>query len=146
MKKIFNYMFYGLKFLFLIASFAICLFIMMRMNMRLDKSFTTIIPELIPFLILLVIFIINIILNQKEVTDNLFYNITCCLVLATILFVGYRAIFDKNMVLNEKYGYGIDFNYFDNFISYIKIMLYGLVICNIFFMFKDREESKREKA
>ena len=146
MKKIFNYMFYGLKFLFLIASFAICLFIMMRMNMRLDKSFTTIIPELIPFLILLVIFIINIILNQKEVTDNLFYNITCCLVLATILFVGYRAIFDKNMVLNEKYGYGIDFNYFDNFISYIKIMLYGLVIANIFFMFKDREESKREKA
>lgn len=146
MKKIFNYMFYGLKFLLLIASFAICLFIMMRMNMRLDKSFVTIIPELIPFLILLVIFIINIILNQKEVTDNLFYNITCCLVLATILFVGYRAIFDKNMVLNEKYGYGIDFNYFDNFISYIKIMLYGLVIGNIFFMFKDREESKREKA
>ncbi len=146
MKKIFNYLFYGLKYLLLIAAFAISLFIMMRMNIRLEKSFTSIIPELIPFLLLLIIFVINIILSQKQVTNNLFYNITCCLVLSTILFVGYRAIFDKNMVLNEKYGYGIDFNFFDNFISYIKIMLYGLIIGNIFFMFKEREESRQKKV
>ena len=50
------------------------------------------------------------------------------------------------MVLNEKYGYGVDFNFFDNFIAYMNIMLYGLSIANIFFMFKEREKSKKIEA
>ena len=51
------------------------------------------------------------------------------------------------MVLNGKYGYGIDFNFFDNFLAYINIMLYGLSVANIFFMFreKDVKENKVEK-
>ena len=141
MKKIFNYMFYGLKFLFLIGAFGLTLFIMIRMNVRLEKSMSTVIPVLIPFILLLIIFIINIAFKQKSVTNNLFYNITCCLVFATILFVCYRAMFDTNLVLSEKYGYGIDFNFFDNFIAYINIMLYGLFIADIFFMFREKDEN-----
>ena len=146
MKKIFNYMFYGLKFLFLIGAFGLTLFIMIRMNVRLEKSMVSILPVFIPFVLLLVVFIINMIFKQKGVTDNLFYNITCCLVFATIIFVCYRAMFDTNMVLNEKYGYGVDFNFFDNFVAYINIMLYGLFIANIFFMFKERENEKPKKV
>ena len=62
------------------------------------------------------------------------------MVLATIVCVTLRAVFDTNMVLNEKYGYGVDFNFFDNFVAYINIMLYGLSIANILFMFREKEE------
>ena len=113
------------------------------MNMRLEKSIVSVLPELIPFVVLLVIFVINMLFKQVGVTKNLFYNLTCCLVLGTIVFVCYRTIFDTNMVLNGKYGYGADFNFFDNFVAYIKIMLYGLAIANVLFMI--REKDKREK-
>ena len=145
MKKMINGMFYILKFLLLICAFGLSLFIIIRMNVRLEKNILSEWPVFLPFLLLLVVFLINIIFNQKNVTSNLFYNITCCLVLATVILVSLRAVFDENMVLNQKYGYGIDFNFFDNFIAYIKIMFYGLVIGNIFFMFKEKD-SKKELA
>ncbi len=141
MKRIFNGLFYILKFLLLVGSFGLTLFILIRMNVRLDKDMISILSQLIPFLLLFVVFIINMIFKQIGVTKNLFYNLTCCLVFAIIIFVGYRAIFDTNMVLNQKYGYGIDFNYFDNFIAYIRIMLYGLLIANILFMFREKDKN-----
>ncbi len=144
MKKIFNILFYGLKFLLFIAAFGLTLFIFVRMNMRLEKSIVSVLPELIPFVVLLVIFVINMLFKQTGITKNLFYNLTCCLVLGTIIFVCYRAIFDTNMVLNGKYGYGVDFNFFDNFVAYIKIMLYGLAIADILFMFKEKEKNNKE--
>ena len=144
MKKIFNTLFYGLKFLLFIASFGLTLFIFVRMNMRLEKSIVSVLPELIPFAALLVIFVINMLFKQTGITKNLFYNLTCCLVLGTIVFVCYRTIFDTNMVLNGKYGYGADFNFFDNFVAYIKIMLYGLAIADILFMFKEKEKNNKE--
>lgn len=144
MKRIFNGLFYGLKFLLLIAAFALALFIFIRMSMRLGNNITTVLPQFIPFLVLLVLFIINMLFKQEGVTKCVFYNLTCCLVLATIVLVSLRAIFDTNMVLNGKYGYGIDFNFFDNFISYINIMLYGLSLANILFMFKEKNKHKKE--
>lgn len=147
MKKIFNLLFYVLKFILLIAAFGLTLFVLIRMNVRLNKNMITILPELIPYAILLILFIINMIYKQRGVNENVFYNLTCCLVLSTIVLVSLRAILDTNMVLNEKYGYGVDFNFFDNFISYIKIMLYGLSIADILFMFreKDKVEKKSKK-
>lgn len=146
MKKIFNGLFYGLKFLLLIGAFGLTLFILIRMNMRLEKDMMSILPQFIPFMVLLVLFIINMILKQVGVSKNLFYNLTCCLVFSTIIVAGCRAIFDTNMVLNVKYGYGIDFNFFDNFLPYLKIMLYGLIIANILFMFREKENVMGEKS
>ena len=83
--------------------------------------------------------------KQEGVTKCLFYNLTCSLVLTTIVLVSLRAIMDTNMVLNGKYGYGIDFNFFDNFLAYIDIMVYGLIISNILFMFKEKDNIKDEK-
>ena len=142
MKKIFNGLFYFFKFILLIAAFGLTLFVLIRMNVRLEKNMISILPELIPFVILLIIFIINMAFEQVGVIKSLFYNLTCCLVFATIICVALRAVFDTNMVLNEKYGYGIDFNFFDNFIAYIKIMLYGLLIANILFMFREKDDIK----
>lgn len=141
MKKIFNGLFYGLKFLLLIAALGLTLFVLIRMNVRLEKNMMSILPELIPFVLLLILFIVNMIFKQKGVTKCLFYNLTCCLVLTTIVLVSLRAIMDTNMVLNGKYGYGIDFNFFDNFLAYIDIMVYGLSIANILFMFREKDKN-----
>ena len=141
MKRIFNGLFYGLKFLLLIAALGLTLFVLIRMNVRLEKNMMSILPELIPFVLLLILFIVNMIFKQKGVTKCLFYNLTCCLVLTTIVLVSLRAIMDTNMVLNGKYGYGIDFNFFDNFLAYIDIMVYGLSIANILFMFREKDKN-----
>ncbi len=144
MKKIFNGLFYVLKFLLLIAAFALSLFIFIRMNMRLNKDIISVLPQFVPFLLLLILFLVNMIFRQEGVTKCLFYNLTCCLALTTIVLVSLRAILDTNMVLNSKYGYGIDFNFYDNFLAYINIMLYGLVLSNILFMFKEKDKNKSE--
>lgn len=144
MKKILNIMFAILKYILLLGAFAITLFIIVRMNVRLNKSFTTVIPEFIPFLLIFLLFIINLTFKQDGVNNNIFYNLTSCIVFTTIIVVGYRAFADKNMVLNEKYGYGIDFNYFNTFISYMKIMLYGLSVSNILFMIKPAKEELKK--
>lgn len=147
MKKIFNILFYVLKFILLIAAFGLTLFIIIRMDIRLEKSVMSSFESFIPFIVIFILFMVNVIFRQVGVTKNLFYNLTCCLVLSTIVLVSLRAVLDTNMVLNGKYGYGIDFNFFDNFLAYINIMLYGLSIANIFFMFreKDVKEEKVEK-
>ncbi len=144
MKKILNIIFAVLKYILLLGAFAITLFIMVRMNVRLEKSFVTLLPEFIPFLIIFLLFIINLVFKQEGVNNNIFYNLTACIIFTTIIVVGYRAFADKNMVLNEKYGYGIDFNYFNTFISYMKIMLYGLSVSNILFMIKPTKEELKK--
>lgn len=145
MQKILNMFLYILKFLLLLGAFGITLFVILKMNQRLNKDILSSYAVFLPFLILLIFFILNIMLNQKHVTNNLFYNITCNLVFLVIIVVGLRALFDTNMVLGERYGYGIDFNYFDNFISYLKLMLYGLCIADILFMFHIKEDKKKTR-
>ena len=96
----------------------------------------SVLPELIPFALLLILFIVNMIFKQKGVNENIFYNLTCCLVLATIVCVALRAVLDTNMVLNEKYGYGVDFNFFDNFIVFMRFKIECLSIrfkCKTYF-------------
>ena len=147
MKKILNLMFDILKYILLLGAFAITLFIIVRMNARLNKSFSSVISEFIPFLLIFILYVINLIFKQDGINNNIFYNLTSCIVFSTILVVGYRAFTDKNMVLNEKYGYGVDFNYFNTFIAYMKIMLYGLSVSNILFMIQPKEKTfKKEKS
>ena len=145
MQKILNILLYILKFILLLVAFGITLFVILKMNQRLNKDIMSSLSVFLPFLLLLVFFVLNILLNQKHVTGNLFYNITCNLVFLVIIVVGLRALFDTNMVLGERYGYGIDFNYFDNFISYLKLMLYGLCIANFLFMFHIKENNRKKR-
>ena len=142
MQRILNGIFHIFKFILLVAAFTITLMIIIQMNNRLNKGFNTTISVFIPYIVLFILFCINLIFQRKGVNKNIFYNITCCLVFATILVAGYRAYMDKNMILNQKYGYGIDFNYFNNFVSYMKIMLYGLSLANVFLMFQSNKEKE----
>lgn len=134
MKKILNYLFLVLKFILLIISFGLTFYIVLSMYSRIEKNIINSLPIFIPFLLTLVLFCINILFKQKTLNNNLFYNLTCCLVFMTICIVSIRAIFDKNMILNQIMGYNINFAYFNDFIGFMKIMLYGLIISNIIFI------------
>lgn len=140
MKKILNEIFMLLKFILLILGFGLSFFIVLSMYKRVDKNLVESIPIFTPYIIILLIFFINIIFGQKSVNRNLFYNLTCCLVFSCIVIVCLRAILDKNMLLNSIMGYNINFSYFNDFISFMKIMLYGLSLANIFFMIHEKEE------
>ena len=67
---------------------------------------------------------------QKEFKSNSGYYFP----FVVINFVCYRAIFDKQMILNEIMGYGINFSYFEDFMPFMQILIYGLIISNISFL------------
>lgn len=136
----------GLKFLLLLISFGLSFYIVLSMYSRVDKGIMEAIPIFLPFIFLLIIFSINISLKQKSVNHNLFYNLTCCLVFSCICFVSLRALLDQNMVLNEIMGYNINFSYYGDFIIFMKLMMYGLFISNIIFIFTSKKEKDKVKS
>lgn len=146
MKNILNKLFMVLKFVLFIAAFSMCLYIVLTMYRRIDKDIINSIPIFAPYVILLLLFFINVSVGQKNVNKNIFYNLTCCLVFVCICLVCARSMFDKNMLLNEIMGYGINFSYFSDFIPFMKIMLYGLSISNICFMFHEKESEELKIA
>lgn len=127
------------KFLFLFISFGLSIYIVMGMSFRLGNDLFSSILYLVPFVILLVIYVLNFVFKQDRINGNLFYSLTSLLVYTVIIIVCIRAIFDKGMILNKVMGYGINFNYFSDFIVFMEIMLYGLIISNLLFMLNKKK-------
>lgn len=142
MRKFLNGLCYLVKHILYITATLGSFYIILFMFKRLDKSLIESLAFFTPFILLLLMFVINIVLGQKVVIRNLFYNFTCCLVLGFITFACYRAIFDTNMLATYKLGYEINFNYFADLIRPIEVMLYGLVVANFLLIFS--KEKKRE--
>lgn len=134
MTTIINKIFGILKYILLIIAFVLTLYIIIYMYHRLNKSLIQSYKIFIPFIMIFILFCTNFLFNKKKVQKNLFYNITCCLVFSLIIFVDYRTIFDTYMLANTKLGYNINFNYFNDFLIPLKIMLYGLSIINVLLM------------
>ena len=84
MKKIINILLIFIKFLFLLISFVLTFNIVLRMYERLGKNYIESIPVFILYIVLFLLFSINFIFRQKRVNNCIFYNITCCLVFATL--------------------------------------------------------------
>ena len=145
MKKLINILFSVLKYPLLLAAFSLTLFIILRMNMRLEKGFSDSVFIFVPYGMLLRLYVLNIVLDRKSVTDNLMYNFTSVLVFLTNIIVCLRAMLDTNMLFNEIQKMGINFNYFNDYLAFNKIALYGLIIANIIFMFVPNELEKEEK-
>lgn len=123
-----------LKVILLIISFSLVVYIIIGTNYRLINSLFNSILYLAPFVILLFIYVLNFIFKQDRINSNSFYILTSLLVFIVIIFVCIRAICDKGMLLNKVMGYGINFNYFSDFIIFMEIMLYGLIVSNLLFM------------
>ncbi len=146
MINILNKLFSILKYLMFIGVFAIVMYIIMGMNTRIEKSLTEYIDIFIPLGILLLVYIINIIFKQKQVTNNIFYNITSVFVFSAIIIVGLRTIFDKGMILNQELGFDINFVFFSDFIPTLIIMIYGLIIANIIFMINIKKHDNKKET
>ena len=128
-----------LKVILLIISLSFVIYIIVGMNYRLNNSLFNCILYLVPFVILLFIYVLNFIFKQDRINNNLFYTLTSLLVFCVIIFICIRAIFDKGMLLNTILWYGINFNYFSDFIVFMEIMLYGLIISNLLFMLNKKK-------
>ena len=46
------------------------------------------------------------------------------------------------MILNDKLGFGVNFNFYDYSLPFLSISLYGLCISNLFFMVNLKEKNK----
>ena len=131
MNQMINKIFCYLKVLLLLACFVFSFFIIINMYQRLGKNLVDAVFNFIPYVILFLLFSINIVLKQKSVNDNMFYNITCCLVFGMLLFSVYRTFFDRNMVAFIRLGYNINLNYFADMIAPMRAMLYMLSVSNV---------------
>ncbi len=143
MIKIINIILSFLKMIMLLVCFVFSFFIIVNMYQRLDKNIGDSIYNFIPFVLLFILFAINFVLRQKSVNQCLFYNITCCLVFAFILFAVYRTFMDQNMIAIIRLGYHINFNYFADIIAPMRAMLYILCLSNVLLMIDGIDFSKK---
>ena len=140
MKGLINGLLVVCRWILFFAAFGITFYIILSMYDRVGKSLIEAIDLFIPYFLLLILFMIDIFMKKAPVNKNIFYNLTCCLAFTTIVIIGLRAIYDKNMVLNEIMGYGINFSYFSDFLSFMQILLYGLSLANILFLFHVKDK------
>lgn len=108
----------------------------MVMYERLEKNILESLFLFLPYVILIGLFVINAVFKQNNILDKLFYNITCIAVFCLIIFVCARSLFDKNMILNGIMGYGVNLLFFNDFLVFMKVLLYGLCFSNLLFMCK----------
>ena len=131
MEKVLNIFLNVIKMLLLLVCFVLTFYVIINNYMRLDRSVISSISNFIPYFLLFILFSINFVLRQKEVLNNTLYNVVCCLVFGLNLLVIYRTLFDNNMVLYTRLGYGMNFNYFSDMFMPIKLLIYLLSISNI---------------
>lgn len=143
MKKLLNGLFSILKIILLVASFAFVFYIILTLYEVLEKNILDAIDIFIPYFILLILLVLNLGLHQKQLTGNIFYNITCCLVFSVVIVVCYRTLFDENIVLRYKNDYNMAFSYFLDMMQPLKAMFYLLIGGNICLMFAKCDASKK---
>lgn len=149
MTKIINTFINIIKILLLIVCFAGTTYILLHMYTNLNKDplgadMLEFFGTLLPFILILILFAINLTMKQTKVTENTFFNCATLISLITILFFIYRAKFDTNLILYYKTDYKINFEYFNNNISAIKIMLLGLSLADIILMIEGKLTKKKE--
>lgn len=155
MNKILNKFFYIIKNILLPITLSASIYVVIFMFKRLEKEvfgadFLEFLGIVFPFFLLLILILVNSFFEQKNVRDNLFYNLTSFFVILAIAVFCYRTLFDQNMYLWHKYNYSINFNYFADQVAPTKVMLYGLSFANILlivegYLKKEKVEEKKEK-
>lgn len=136
MEKVLNLFLNILKMFLLLISFVLTFYIVVNNYNRLGINAFHSISNFIPYFFLFILLSINFIFKQKEVLNNTFYNICCCLVFILNLFVVYRTLYDSNMVLYIRLGYDMNFNYFTDMFLPIKLLISILCLSNIIMIVK----------
>ncbi len=136
MTKILSKMFSILKILLLLGAFSLIFIGILFTYKRLNKTVIDAIPIFLPFVLIFILLIVNIIIRKAKINEILIFNFTSCIMFAAIIYIGYRAKFDTNMLLYYKYQINYNPSYLSDNISSIKVMLYALVAANVFYLLK----------
>lgn len=134
--------------LLLVISFLFVLYINVYQFFSLNSNpfgndFFEFFSVLLPFVLLMCLYFINFVNNHYIVNNNITYKLISIFSLIVILFILYRSIFDDSLILWYKTNYHINFDYFNNHLIYIKLILYGLSLVNIIFIVDGILEKKK---
>ena len=129
-KTISKLLFY-LKIFLLLTAFSLVLYISFMKMDFMSSNVLAILPFFIPFLLLLILSVIGFVFNKGN--SNLLYNLSCVLSFLAIIIISLRALIDKNII---QYGTSINYNFFTSQEVRIKLLLYLMIIVNIFLVFK----------
>lgn len=151
MVKILNRLCFHLKNIVLLITLFATIYIVMFMFKRLEKdifgaNLMEFISIVLPFLVFIIISLVNLFFKHESIKDNTFFNITSLIVSITIAIFCYRALMDQNMLFWHKYGYNMNFNYFADQLSAVKVMLYGLSIADIILIISGSIKIEEEKV
>ena len=137
MIQLINKILFYTKVIFLLVTFTVTLYILlMRMDVD-NTNILSVIPLFIPLFGALTVFVFSFFLNKGN--NNLIYNISCVLVLLSIMIVDYRTVFDNNIISVTK----LNLNYFDGQTMRIKLILYLTIIGNIMLIIKEIKENRK---
>ncbi len=146
MNKILNYLLTLVKCLLLLAVFALITYITLFMYKDIGKEITSNLKEfillLLPYIILVFIYMYTLIGKEEKIIHNLFFNIVNSLCLTSILIICIRAISDKNIIEYYTHGVNINYNYFNDYISFFTIMIYCLIVGHILILVKSKINKK----
>ncbi len=149
MIKIFNYLLNFIKIVLILVSFTLVSYISLFMYKDLNKDilhnylleFSLI---LLPFIILIFIYIYTLISKNKTVNENMYFSLVNFICLSAILVICLRTIFDKNIVEYYLHDVSISYNYFTDYLSFIKVMIYSLIISHLLLIIKSKSIKKKE--
>lgn len=131
MKDILSSLFGFLKYFLLIIAFGLVFYGIMVTYARLEKSLVQAVPIFIPFILVLFTYIFSIVINGKNVSKNLLFNLTSVLVFSVVIIICLRAKFDTNMILYHRYQIHFNPSYFADNLAIIKALVYMIGISNI---------------
>ena len=108
-----------------------------------ENNFFDFFSILLPFVLLMCLYFINFVNNHYIANNNIIYKLISIFSLIVILYISYRSIFDDSLILWHKTNYHINFDYFNNHLIYIKLVLYGLSFINIIFIVEGILEKRK---
>lgn len=134
MIEMINKVMFYFKLILLLLVFTLTLYILFSMYDYYKTGFWNLILISLPLLLSLIMFVLSFFFKVGD--DKTLFNVGCILALIAILIIDYRSIFDKNMVLWVKGK--INFYYFQNQITQIKILCYSIFIGNLVLFYQKR--------
>lgn len=129
-------LFYG-KIVLHIIAFCFVFYIMLRMQDYYHSGFLDLILLFIPMFLITIVFVVSFFFDKGN--KNAFFNVACFLSLLAIVIICARVLFDKNMILGIKDK--INFYFFQNQISQIKLLYYMTFIVNCLLIYQDKVEN-----
>lgn len=138
MLKVVNRILFFSKIIILLFDFSLTLYIMLMLNSSREGELLNLFLTCIPIFLTLVIFVISFFFHKG--TDNVIFNSCSLLALIAIFIIDFRTLFDQNMVMWVKDN--INFYFFRNNVSLIKMLCYMIFIGNIILINNDYIKEK----